>query len=71
MVPELRTHDHSVLATDIRLLGPDMKHLDARDGEEMMRIAQEFCPDMLMHLSAETDWKRTRPKWNMHLKRTS
>jgi dTDP-4-dehydrorhamnose reductase len=55
LVPELTRHDHAVLATDIRHLGPDMKHLDARDGEEMMRIAKKFRPDMLMHLAAETD----------------
>jgi len=55
LVPELTRHDHAVLATDIRLLGPDVKHLDARDGEEMMRVAKKFRPDMLMHLAAETD----------------
>ena len=55
LVPELIRHDHTILATDIRFLGPEMKHLDARDGEEMMRIAKKFRPDMLMHLAAETD----------------
>lgn len=55
LIPELTSHDHTVLATDIRLLGPNMKHLDARDGGEMMRVAKKFRPAMLMHLAAETD----------------
>lgn len=55
LVPELKKRDHTVLATDIRLLEPGMKHLDARDCSEMMTIAKKFRPDMLMHLAAETD----------------
>ena len=39
-----------------------MGHLDARDGEEMMRIAQEFRPDMLMHPAAETDLEACETK---------
>ena len=55
LLPELKKNDHTVLATDIRLLGPKMKHLDARDCTEMMAVARKFRPHMLMHLAAETD----------------
>lgn len=55
LVPVLRDHDYSVLPTDIRFIDGDMKHLDVRDFEEMFRTAQDFKPNILFHLAAETD----------------
>jgi dTDP-4-dehydrorhamnose reductase len=58
LVPTLRRRDHTVLATDIRFIARNMKHLDVRDLEEMRQSARKFKPDMLFHLAAETDLEK-------------
>jgi len=55
LLPVLKDEDHMILSTDINLTGPDMKRLDVRVIEDMMRVAKEFRPEILMHLAAETD----------------
>jgi dTDP-4-dehydrorhamnose reductase len=53
--PTLENLGHQVMATDIRLLTPDIRKLDVRD----LGSVREFCarerPDAVMHLAAETD----------------
>ena len=55
LVPVLKDRDHTVLATDIRFIGPNMKRLDVRSLDSMMKVAKSFKPTILMHLAAETD----------------
>ncbi len=55
LVPELVRNDHTVLATDIRHLGPKMKRLDVRDEEFFLQVGRRFRPHLVMHLAAETD----------------
>jgi dTDP-4-dehydrorhamnose reductase len=58
LVPLLKDCDHSVLATDIRFIGRDMKKLDVRHFQTMMSLARKFRPDMILHLAAETDLEK-------------
>jgi len=58
LVPLLGDRDHSVLATDIRFIGRDMKKLDVRHCQAMMSLSRKFRPDMLLHLAAETDLEK-------------
>ena len=55
LIPVLRKKGHTLLATDIRFTGKDMKPLDVRDYGAMLEVARRFKPSMLMHLAAETD----------------
>jgi len=55
LVPILRREDHTVLATDIRLLSDNMRELDVRNLEDMLEVARDFHPHVLAHLAAETD----------------
>ena len=55
LLPVLRKRDHTVLPTDIRFTGRDVKPLDVRDYGAMLKVAKRFKPSMLMHLAAETD----------------
>lgn len=55
LVPVLRANDHSVLATDINTSDPNIERLDVRLIADVMRFAEKFRPEIIMHLAAETD----------------
>lgn len=55
LLPVLKDSEHTVLPTDIRFIEGEMRHLDVRDYREMLSIAEEFRPHILVHLAAETD----------------
>ena len=55
MVPTLISKEHTVKATDINMIGDEIDHLDVRDSDEMLRVASDFSPSILLHLAAETD----------------
>lgn len=55
LMPVLREADHTVLATDINLIGDVSEHLDVRVLDDMLMAAGRFKPHMIVHLAAETD----------------
>ncbi|MGC8622104.1 MAG: dTDP-4-dehydrorhamnose reductase, partial [Caldisphaera sp.] len=54
LVPELKEREHEVLATDINT-ATGCDYLDVRDYKNFLKIANEFEPDLICHLAAETD----------------
>lgn len=55
LIPVLEKGGHTLLATDIRFLGTDMRNLDVRNIKEVLATSRKFGPDMIIHLAAETD----------------
>jgi len=55
LLPVLENCGHSVLGTDINFVSDSIRRLDVRNGGEMLAMAQDYRPDMLFHLAAETD----------------
>ena len=55
LLPVLDDKGHTVLASDIENLSDEMRLLDVRELKDMMNVAEEFRPDILLHLAAETN----------------
>jgi dTDP-4-dehydrorhamnose reductase len=54
LCPTLSEQGHQVLATDIRLVSPQIRKLDVRDLKQVRDFCAEHSPDAVMHLAAET-----------------
>ena len=54
LCPTLREEGHDVSATDVRLIGPGLDHLDVRDCAAVAGCCRDLRPDGIMHLAAET-----------------
>ena len=52
---ELEKVGHNVLKTDINLIEDDIKKLDVRNKEEVFSMIEDFKPELVAHLAAETD----------------
>lgn len=55
LLPLLDDAGHSVLASDIRLLDRKTEYLDVREQALIVERSQEYRPDIIIHLAAETD----------------
>lgn len=55
LLPVLDDAGHSVSATDIRNLDSRISELDVRRLPDMLRASEQFKPEILVHLAAETD----------------
>src|SRR3989344_5685312 len=52
---ELEKEGHEVLKTDINLIEENIKKLDVRNKEEVFSLIEQFKPELVAHLAAETD----------------
>ena len=52
---ELERQGYKVLRTDIRLTENNIERLDVRNKEEVLLKIEQFNPDIVAHLAAETD----------------
>lgn len=62
LVPALVAAGHDVVATDVNLTephpwgagGPQLRHLDVRDRDEVRHVVDAASPEAILHLAAET-----------------
>jgi len=53
--PYFTLNYENVLASDKKLNGEWLMHLDVRDDEHLSNVFKDFKPDIVIHLAAETD----------------
>lgn len=56
--PTLAGLGHYVVATDIRLLSPEIRELDVRNLERVRAFCEREQPEVIVHLAAETSLER-------------
>ena len=55
VIPQLLTHGHTVIQTDLRQRLPEVIGLDILDIQKVQKLIAKTQPDFVFHLAAETN----------------